>query len=210
MDESSTNDEENEAIERVLRIAQLRAEVEAVAGTPIIGEGDVGGTLETQEAFWSHIHALETAPEMTLTTALLERRGLSVVPPDQIVTDDDLHKALWQLLTNLASMRVFFHDSDHLSNREFYCILFNQVLPQETQIMPDGSDWNSHYNMADFPTADIPESNEIYLKYYADDAERDYWAHEFPQDKMPDKAECPYDRDRHLPVPPEEQEMNSK
>jgi hypothetical protein len=62
--------------------------------------------------------------------------------------------------------------------------------------------------MADFPTADEPETNEIYLKYYADDGERDYWRHEFPEDTMPQKAELPYDRDRHLPVPPEEQEKN--
>ena len=205
MDESSTNDEENEAIERVLRIAQLRAEVEAVAGTPTVGEGGVGGTLKTQEAFWSNIHACETAPYMSLKAALLERRGLSVVPPDQIATDDEVREALWQLLTALASMRVFFNDSDHLSDRAFYCLLCNEVLLEETQIMPDDSGWNTRYNMADFPTVDVPEINGIHLKYYADDGERDYWKHEFPEDTMPHKAELPYDRDSQLPIPPEEQ-----
>jgi hypothetical protein len=208
MDETSANDEESEAIERVLRIAQLRAEVEAVAGSPIVGEGGVGGTLETQESFWSHIHAIETAPYMSLKAALLERRGLIVVPPDQFSTDDDLREALWQLLTALASMRVFFHHTDHLSDRTFYCLLFNEVLPQETQIMPDDSGWNNRYDMADPPTADMAETNGIYLKYYADDAERDYWRHEFPEDTMPHKTELPYNRDRRLPIPAEEQRKN--
>ncbi len=100
-------------------------------------------------------------------------------------------------------MRVFFHYTDHLSDRAFYCLLFNEVLPEETQIMPYDSGWNSRYDMADSPTVDEPETNGIYLKYYADDAERDYWRHQSPEDTMPKKAELPYDRD--LPVPPEEQ-----
>jgi hypothetical protein len=206
MHDSSANDEENDTIERVLRIAQLRAEVEQVAGTPIVGEGGAGATLEIQESFWSHIHAFETAPYMSLKAALLERHGFCAVPPDQLTTDDDLHAALWKLLRALATMRVFFYCSDHLSDRVFYDLLFNEVLPEETQIMPDGSGWNSRYDMTEFPTEDTPEMNGIHLKYYADDTERDDWKHEFPEDVMPCKAERPYDRDRLLPIPPEEQQ----
>ncbi|WPJ96587.1 hypothetical protein SH580_02575 [Coraliomargarita algicola] len=209
MDNSSTNDEENEAIERVLHIAQLRAEVENVAGSPIVGEGGVGGNLKTQEAFWEHIHAFETAPEMSLNDALLERRGFRAPPLEQLLTDEALHTALWKLLHTLASMRVFFHCSDHLSDRAFYCLLLNEVLTAETQIMPDGSEWNCRYDMTEFASEDVPEANEIYLKYYADDAEREYWNHQFPDDTMPGKAERPYDRDRFLPIPPEEQESHT-
>lgn len=209
MDEFSTNDEENEAIERVLHIAQLRAEVEQVAGTPIVGEGDIGGNMEAQEAFWEHIHAFETAAEMSLNDALLERRGFRAVPPEQLTTDEALHTALWELLQALASMRVFFHGSDHLSDRAFYSLLFKKVLPKETEIMPDGSEWNSRYNMAEFPTEDMPNTNEIYLKYYADEMERDYWKDQFPELTMPDKGELPYERDHLLPVPPEEQEQQN-
>ena len=98
MNESSTDDEANDAIERILRIAQLRAEVEKVAGTPIVAEGGVSATLETQEVFCSYIHAFETAPYMSLKAALLERRSFCAVPPDQRSTDDDLHAALLELL----------------------------------------------------------------------------------------------------------------
>ena len=199
MNEQSKNDEEAESIERVLRIAQLRAEVESVAGTPIVSEGGVSGTLETQEAFWSHIHAFETAPYQPLRSALLKRRGLSPVSPDQLSTNDDLHEALWLLLDTLGSMRVYFHYTDHLSDRALYELLLNKVLPEETQIMPEDSEWNCRYDMADYPTADASESNMVYLKYYADDIERDYWRDEFPEDSMPQKAELPYDRDRKLP-----------
>lgn len=206
MDHSSPNNEESEAIERVLRIAQLRTEVEKVAGTPIVGEGGVGGNLETQEAFWEHIHAIETAPEMSLKDALLERSDFHALPPEQLATDEARHTALWKLLTALASMRVFFHCTDHLSDRVFYYLLFNEVLPEKTQIMPDGSEWNCRYDMAEFATEDVPEPYEIYLKYYADDADRDDWNDQFPENTLPKKAELPYDRDRRLPVPPEEQD----
>ncbi len=207
MNESNVNKQANEAIERVLRIAQLRAEVEAAAGTPIISEDGLGGSLETQEAFWSHIHAIETAPYRPLRTALLEQHGLSPVSPDQLTTDDELHQALWNLLHALGSMRIFFHFTDHLSDRAFYTRLLDEVLPQETQIMPASSGWNYRYDMAAFPTPDAPEDNGIYLKYYADDIERDHWSCECPEDHMPAQAKLPYDRDRNLPFPPEEQDQ---
>ena len=40
--------------------------------------------------------------------------------------------------------------------------------------------------------------------YYADDMERDHWSGEWPEEHMPAQAKPPYDRDRRLPVPPEE------
>jgi hypothetical protein len=205
--------EENEAIERVIRIAQLRAEVEKMTGTPVVYEDlndNAGATLKTQEAFWSHIHAFETAPYMTLEQALLEQHGLTVTPPDQLSTDRDLHAALWQLLNALGSMRVFFYSSDHLSDRAFYNLLVHKVLSEKTQIMPCNSGWNHRYDMADFPTEALPEANEIHFTYYADDAERDDWKYEFPDDPMPSKATLPYDRDRLLPCPPEERKTQSE
>lgn len=204
MNESNAHSKTNEAIERVLHIAQLRAEVESATGTPIISEDGFGGSLEAQEAFWSNIHAIETAPYRPLRSALLEQHGLSPVPPAQLTTDDELHQALWKLLDTLASMRIFFHFTDHLSDRAFYTLLLEEVLPEETQIMPVESGWNCRYDMTDFPTTDTPEDNGIYLKYYADDMERDYWSGEWPEEHMPAQAKLPYDRDRRLPVPPEE------
>jgi hypothetical protein len=39
----------------------------------------------------------------------------------------------------------------------------------------------------------------IFLKYYADDAERRRWHEEFPDEPLPPRASLPYDRDRNLP-----------
>ena len=106
-------------------------------------------------------------------------------------------------------MRMFFHSSDHLTDRAFCCLLCNDVLPKETQITPDGSGSNNRDDMADFPTEDVPEMNGIYLKYYADDAERDYWKHQFQGETIPRKTRLPCDRDHRLPLPPEEQERQN-
>jgi len=45
------------------------------------------------------------------------------------------------------------------------------------------------------------EHTYLYLKYYADDAWRRDWAQQFPGDKIPEHADPPFDRDRHLPQP---------
>ena len=37
--------------------------------------------------------------------------------------------------------------------------------------------------------------------YYADEEDRRMWAQEWPDYPMPDTAELPFDRDRHLPEP---------
>jgi hypothetical protein len=42
-------------------------------------------------------------------------------------------------------------------------------------------------------------SIQAWLRYYATAEDRRCWALEFPQDRMPDPVDPPFDRDRHLP-----------
>jgi hypothetical protein len=52
------------------------------------------------------------------------------------------------------------------------------------------------------------EDTLTYLKYYADEKERKDWAQECPDWEIPEVAQVPYDRDRHLPQwEPTQQEL---
>jgi hypothetical protein len=45
------------------------------------------------------------------------------------------------------------------------------------------------------------EDTEVYLRFYADDGEREGYRDLYPQG-LPEKQRRPFDRDRHLPQPP--------
>lgn len=198
--EDSDNDSENDAlIETHLRIAQLRAEVEMAAEGPLAFGHPEDCPLEDVEKFWKHVHSIETAVSMPVKEALLKRTGFEPEPLEHLHTDQQIHDALWALLRACASMRTFFDCTDHLSDRELYRVLLEEILPGPTELMPEDSEWNERFDLSEFAGNPPAYDADIYLQYYADDMDRDYHAAEYPDQPLPPKKELPYDRDRHLP-----------
>jgi hypothetical protein len=188
-------------IDTALRIGELRAEVEKVAGQPL-AEGVAPGTpLDLQESFWDNVLAFENAPRMPLGRALLERRDFRPQPLENLDTDEKLHAALWELIEAFASMRIVLHCTDHLSDRELYRHLVEQILPEETEIVPDGSEWNHHYDLSELPLPGSDEAYGCYFAYYADEEERAEFATRFPDQSLPPSRPLPFDRDWFLPNP---------
>ena len=112
------------------------------------------------------------------------------------MTDDELHKKLWEVIRKLAELRVFLYHTDHLNDRELYTALWNSLLREETTIMPLDPDSACHL---DIIGSGSEEDIKIGLKFYDDEEERAHWRKSFPEDHTPDHEEPPYDRDRHLP-----------
>ena len=87
---------------------------------------------------------------------------------------------------------------DHLTDRELYRYLREEMLEQPIRISGDP---NSFWQF-DVIGGGSEEDIAIYLRYYADDEERSRWAVEFPDMPMPEREKLPFDRDRYLPRPP--------
>jgi hypothetical protein len=98
----------------------------------------------------------------------------------------------------MASIGMYLDSTDHLSDRELYVRLWTDVLRQPTELDPDdrGAAWH-----IDLVGRGSDEDIRLYLMYYADEEDRRMWAQEWPDYPMPDTAELPFDRDRHLPEP---------
>lgn len=65
-------------------------------------------------------------------------------------------------------------------------------------MLPDDPDFACHIDLIGSGSdGDI----HLYLKYYADEEARYRWAKEWPNEPVPDHAQPPFDRDRHLPRP---------
>ena len=162
---------------------------------------------ETEEAFWKQVVDYEEAP-WTTHFQQLENAGVALPSPDSL-TDEQLTAKLWEVIQKLALIHVFIEQTDHLSDRELYTHLWTDSLREETKAFPLAANSACHIQMLG---SGSEEDNLLYLKYYADDAERRRWHEDFPSDPIPTHEHLPYDRDRALPKPdydaPTSQEPN--
>jgi hypothetical protein len=176
------------------RINKLRAELEKIGGST--------STLESmpadmEEEFLRHVLEYETAEQISLLR-LLENSGLEVLAPESL--DDHLLKIkLKEMIDRMSSLGAYLLHTNHLSDRDLYEYLFHEALREETVLFPENP---SYAYMIDLTGSGSEDDNQTYLKYYADEQYRRQWAHDWPNDPIPEHEEPPFDRDRFLPQSP--------
>jgi len=119
-------------------------------------------------------------------------------PAAPSLSDAQLAEELERLVRRLADMHVFLHRTDHLSDRELYTLLVEDLLSQEEKAFRIHPDVQHHL---DILGGCSDEDIHLWLKHYADEDERAHWAKDFPEDEIPEHVPPPFDRDRHLPPP---------
>ena len=176
------------------RINKLRVELEKLGGNT--------STLESmpadmEEEFLRHVLEYETAEQISLLR-LLENSGLEVPPPESL-EDDALKIKLKEIIDRMASVGSYLLHTNHLSDRDLYDYLYHEALREETVLFPENP---SYAYMIDLTGSGSEDDNQTYLKYYADEEYRRQWAHDWPDDRMPEHEEPSFDRDRFLPQSP--------
>jgi hypothetical protein len=176
------------------RINKLRAELEKLGGST--------STLESmpadmEEEFLRHVLEYEKAEQISLLR-LLENSGLEVPPPESL-DDDTLRTKLKEIIDRMASVGSYLLHTNHLSDRDLYEYLYHEALREETVLFPENP---SYAYMIDLTGSGSEDDNQTYLKYYADEEYRRQWARDWPDDRMPEHEEPPFDRDRFLPQSP--------
>jgi hypothetical protein len=149
---------------------------------------------DVKEVFQDYIDAFESAEERPLTAVLLES-GVSLPSPDELDVVQIKDK-LWEIINTLALNGAFLHNTNHLSDRELYTKLWSELLPEPTVLMPENLAFGHHIDMIG---SGSEEHKNLYMKYYADEEERRKWLEEWPDDRLPEPEDPPYDRDRLLP-----------
>ena len=176
------------------RIARLRHEVEKLGGSAMSLESM---PADMEEEFLRHVLEYETAEPISLLQ-LLENSGLEIAPPDR-VDHESLSVRLKEIIERMASMGAYLLHTDHLSDRGLYEYLYHDGLREEAVLFPENP---SYAYMIDLVGSGSEEDNQIYLKYYADEKYREQWASDWPDDRLPEREEPPFDRDRFLPQSP--------
>jgi hypothetical protein len=181
------------AADQEIRINELTEKAKELG----MGDSNIseGCPADVHEKFLQRIIDIESAPDGTRFNQLLEA-GVELPEPSSL-DDGALHSKLWEVINTLVRLDVDITNTDHLSDRQLYELLWSDLLRQETMIPPPGSGWLFHI---DTIGSGSDEDIDTHLRYYSSEEDRKRWAEDFPDMIIPPHEDPPYDRDRHLPV----------
>ena len=174
-----------EEVEHLLRNAQLRDELEPLADESIISINVQQMTTPIENEFLASMLAWERAPFLPISQWFQPEL---VIPRPETLDDDTLHEVLWQTIDKLFGQRIVLDFTDHLSDRQLYCLIYRDILPTSEKKIESNSGY-LHWDCCD--TCD---DTETWLRYYANSEDRRAWLAETDK-PLPDHEDPPYFRD---------------
>lgn len=180
----------SDEVEDLLRNAQLRDELEPYYDESISRVNVQHLSLSVENDFLASMLAWETAPILPIYRWFDPELRL---PRPTVLDDDDLNAILWDVIRRLYQHRIVLDFTDHLSDRELYCLIYRDILPVREKKVDLGA------NYLHWDCSHAGGDPEIWLRYYATDDERKAWTEAYHQ-PLPQRADppCP----RQLPCNP--------
>jgi hypothetical protein len=174
----------SEDVDQLMLNARLRDELEPFFDESVDIINSRVLSTPSENEYLASILAWERAPVLPISQWF--EPELQLPHPDTL-DDDQLHKLLWQTIHRLYLKHIVLEFTDHLSDRELYCLLMRDILPSsEKKVeMPQ--------NFLRWHCLDADEETEVWLRYYASHEEREAWAAETGE-APPAAAVAPYPR----------------
>jgi len=171
-------------VDQLLRNARLRDEIE-----PFIDESlDLlqmrRMSTPAENEYLESMLAWERAPVLPISSWFQPEL---LVPAPETLTEREMHVELWNVIKKLYEKRIILELTDHLSDRELYCLIYRDIL-RSLEKKIDRADSCIRWHCLD---ADIEP--EIWLQYYASDEERAEW-HAQSGDPLPPADVPPFPR----------------
>ncbi len=168
-------------VEELLRNAELRDELERYVDESITRVNIQHRPLAAENEFLAAMLAWEQAPVLPIYRWFEPELRL---PRPDVLSDADLHEILWDVVSKLYARRIVLDFTDHLSDRELYCLIFRDILPAREKKI----DWPANYLHWDCtgPSGDP----EVWLRFYASEEERQDWTARYRQ-PLPPRATPP-------------------
>ena len=186
-DPSSQSDE----VEQLLRNAELRNELERYLDESISRVNVRHLTLAAENEFLASMLEWEQAPILPIYRWFEPELRL---PRPESLSDAALRQILWDVIWKLHQKRIILDFTDHLNDRELYCLIFRDILPAREKKLEHVNNY-LHWDCTG-PSGDP----EAWLRYYASDEEREDWAECYHQ-PLPERQSLPYPR--RLPREPD-------
>jgi hypothetical protein len=173
-----------EEVEHLLRNAQLRDELEPYFDESIRNVNVEELPTPVENEFLASMLAWERAPILPISQWFEPELKL---PPPDVLDEQQLHDRLWDTIQRLFDRRIVLDFTDHLSDRELYCLIYRDILPcSEKKI-------DSLTNYLHWDCADVGGDPTTWLRYYATPQERRAWAEDFPE-PLPRREAPPFRR----------------
>ncbi len=172
-------------VDDLLRNAQLRDELEPYFDESIgrLNVADLPTPVENE--FLASMLAWERAPALPISQWFEPEL---ILPQPEELSDEALHKTLWETIEKLFTKRILLDFTDHLSDRALYCLICRDILQtQEKKV-------DAPKNYLHWDCSDAGSDNDVWLRYYASDDDRQAWADDFPE-PLPPREAPPYRRD---------------
>ena len=179
-----TSQPESEEVDQLLLNARLRDELEPFLDESVhILDCRRLPTPEENE-FLAQMLAWERAPVLPISRWF--EPELVLPSPDRL-TDEQLSGLLTETLGRLYDQRIVLDFTEHLSDRQLYCLILRDILPSpEKKLALPRNYLHWHF-------LDMEVQPEIWLALYASDDERELWASETGQ-PLPPRRTPPYPR----------------
>ena len=97
--------------------------------------------------------------------------------------------------------RFFVCNTNHLDDRTFYTLLWEEWLDEPTADIPPEAETNTTTIISEFDAGGMT-ADDIWLRYYAEESDHELWHSTEPDFVFPPHEDPPFDRDRFLPTTP--------
>jgi hypothetical protein len=88
---------------------------------------------------WTLVYDLEQAPLIT-SRELLLTQGIIPCPPQELITDLDVHDELWTVIEGMAKTGIYLLNTDHMCDRDVYARLYFRILDEQTRGLPPAAE----------------------------------------------------------------------
>jgi len=160
---------ESDDVEHLLRNAELRDELEPFADDVFGHVGIPKLPTPKENEYLASMLAWERAPMIPI--AQWFRPPLTMPAPESL-DEAELHEVLWKTIEKMYKKRIVLDFTDHLSDRQLYCLICRDILPTHEKKI-EGSRHYLHWDCAD-----VANNPEAWLRFYATEEERELWAEE--------------------------------
>lgn len=172
-------------IDLLIQNARLRDEMEPYLDESVyLVDLDRMSTVRENE-FLASMLAWEKAPVLPISQWFEPQLRLH---PHQHFDDAQITRELDALVGILFEQNIVLLQTEHLSDRQLYCLIARDILPaEEKKMMLPGQEF------LQWQCLDIERDEESWLRFYASDHERARWAfeNELP---LPPKSSIPFPR----------------
>lgn len=171
-------------VEELLLNARLRDELEPYLDESVHILDCRRLPTQAENEFLAQMLAWERAPVLPISRWF--EPELVLASPDRL-SEEQLHDLLWETIERLYAQRIVLDFTDHLTDRQLYCLILRDILPSPEKKL------DLPRNYLHWHFLDVEAQPEIWLMYYASDDERQMWAGETGQ-PLPARRTPPHPR----------------